>query len=160
MSEGAEAPTLEPFVRGKKGCLKLVTSPYWGSWYKQVDDPKGKDVDAKELLEQFWIKESFDRVPLQQLRRVVTFYRRYVSNVAANSTVDTNEVQVLLLRSETDITAWKILVPKQIITPGTVEAVTHPSCDLETGEDHLVFPPEGWAHAGSSHSHNTMGKRS
>lgn len=156
MSEGAEAPTLEPFVRAKKGCLKLVTSPYWGSWYKQVDDPKGKDIDTKELLEQFWIKESFNKVPLEQLRRIVTFYRRYVSNVAANSEVDTNEVQVLLLRSETDITAWKVLVPKQIITAATVEAVTHPCCDLETGEDHLVFPPEGWAHAGSSHSHNTL----
>ena len=151
-----QAPAIEPFVRGKSGCLQLITSEYWGSWYRAVEDPKGKDVDAKKLLSQFWIKPDFDRVPLEDLRRIVTFYRKYISNVAVNSTVDTNEVQVLLLRSETDVKLWKVLVPKQIITPATVEAVTHPSCDLETGEDYDVFPPVGWVHAGSSHSHNTM----
>lgn len=151
-----QAPAIEPFVRGKSGCLQLITSAYWGSWYRAVEDPKGKDVDAKKLLSQFWIKPDFDRVPLEDLRRIVTFYRKYISNVAVNSTVDTNEVQVLLLRSETDVKLWKVLVPKQIITPATVEAVTHPSCDLETGEDYEVFPPVGWVHAGSSHSHNTM----
>jgi hypothetical protein len=152
----SKAAAIEPFVRGKRGCLQLITSEYWGSWYRAIDDPKGKDIDTKELLSRFWIKPEFDKVPLVDLRRIVTFYRKYISNVAANSTVDTNEVQVLLLRSETDVKVWKVLVPKQIITPATVEAVTHPCCDLETGEDYDVFPPVGWVHAGSSHSHNTM----
>jgi hypothetical protein len=138
----SKTATIEPFVRGKSGCLQLITSEYWGSWYRAIDDPKGKDVNIKELLSQFWIKPDFDKVPLIDLRRIVTFYRKYISNVAANSTVDTNEVQVLL--------------PKQIITLATVEAVTHPCCDLETGEDYDIFPPVGWVHAGSSHSHNTM----
>jgi hypothetical protein len=152
----SKTAAIEPFVRAKSGCLQLITSEYWGSWYRAIDDPKGKDIDTKELLSRFWIKPEFDKVPLVDLRRIVTFYRKYISNVAANSTVDTNEVQVLLLRSETDVKVWKILVPKQIITPATVEAVTHPCCDLETGEDYDVFPPLGWVHAGSSHSHNTM----
>jgi hypothetical protein len=152
----SQVPLLEPFVRSKKGCLQLITSEYWGSWYRSIEDPKGKEVDPKELLNQFWLKPDFNRVPLVDLRRIVTFYRKYISQLSANSTFDTNEVQVLLLRSETDVKIWKILVPKQIITPATVEAITHPSCDLETGEDYDVFPPVGWVHAGSSHSHNTM----
>jgi len=152
----SKTAAIEPFVRTKSGCLQLITSEYWGSWYRAIDDPKGKDIDTKDLLSRFWIKPDFDKVPLVDLRRIVTFYRKYISNLAANSTIDTNEVQVLLLRSETNVKVWKILVPKQIITQAAVEAVTHPCCDLETGEDHDIFPPAGWVHAGSSHSHNTM----
>jgi len=68
------------------------------------------------------------------------------------------EVSVLLCRKLDDPTQWKILVPKQQVSHASVNADLTKKCvDIETGEAHDVFPPPGWLHAGSSHSHNTMG---
>ena len=66
------------------------------------------------------------------------------------------EVSVLLCRKADDLTQWRILVPKQQVTHASVSAETKLSIDIETGEVCDVFPPPGWLHAGSSHSHNTM----
>jgi hypothetical protein len=66
------------------------------------------------------------------------------------------EVSVCLLRSETDPSQWKVVVPLQEVTAVTVDARTEYSCDLFTGEEYTVFPPEGWLHAGSLHSHQQM----
>jgi hypothetical protein len=49
-----------------------------------------------------------------------------------------------------------MVVPKQIVTGTHVEADLRQSVDLETGEEYTMFPPLGWVHAGTSHSHNTM----
>jgi len=75
---------------------------------------------------------------------------------AQNSNSKDLEVSILLCRKADDLTKWRILVPKQDVSGGSVHAQTAESCDIETGEMITVFPPEGWLHAGSSHSHNSM----
>jgi hypothetical protein len=75
------------------------------------------------------------------------------------------EVQVCLLRNKitTDTGLdkagpdWKMVIPKQIVSGVSVKADLNKCIDIETGEEYTQFPPEGWLHAGSSHSHNTMG---
>lgn len=146
---------LAGFLRTKKGCFRRHDSRAWGSWYKIVEDPKGVEVPVEQLTA-FYLRENFPKLPLEDLRRIVTFYRRYITNLSPHSRADTNEVQVCLLRDTETLNNWKVLVPRQEISPVTVEAITSESCDLETGEEYRVFPPEGYAHAGSSHSHNTM----
>lgn len=143
---------LKPLLRTPKGCYKLHTSDAWGKWYKQIDDPKGVDVDPA-VLRTFTLTENFPKVPISTIRKIVSFYRHYITNLAASSRADTNEVQVLLLRKEPDYKEWKIVVPKQTITAVTVDAITNECCDISSGEEYTVFPPEGYAHAGSSHSH-------
>lgn len=66
------------------------------------------------------------------------------------------EVSCLLIRKLDDLSQWRILIPNQSVTRGSVNAVFDRCCDIVTGEEITQFPPPGWAHAGSSHSHNTM----
>lgn len=155
VEEVVKVPELKPLLRTPKGCFKLHKSKAWGTWYRQVDDPKGVDIDPL-VVKRFYLAEDFPKVPLKLVRQIVSFYRHYITNLAPNSTVDTDEVQVLLLRKEPDYLEWKVTVPEQVITTVTVDSTTKKGCDISTGEEYEVFPPEGYAHAGSSHSHNTM----
>lgn len=67
------------------------------------------------------------------------------------------EVSVVLLRDEETMTKWRMLVPRQEVGGASVEAdFTKGLCDIETGEEVTEWPPPGWMHAGSSHSHNNM----
>jgi len=66
------------------------------------------------------------------------------------------EVEALLCRKMDNLSEWKIVIPKQQVTHASVHAETAQSVDIETGEIYKVFPPTGWLHAGSTHSHNTM----
>lgn len=66
------------------------------------------------------------------------------------------EVSMLLCRKADDLSQWRILIPKQTVTGGSVNADLSETIDIETGEKFDAFPPVGWVHAGSSHSHNTM----
>jgi len=66
------------------------------------------------------------------------------------------EVSCIFIRKKPNYDEWKILVPKQKVSAGSVDADLSDLCDIETGERYDGIPP-GWAHAGSSHSHNTMG---
>ena len=61
-----------------------------------------------------------------------------------------------MLRDNATRTKWKIVVPKQTVSGVSVKSVLANNVDIETGEKYTQFPPEGWVHAGSSHSHNTM----
>lgn len=66
------------------------------------------------------------------------------------------EVSMLLCRKADDLSKWRILIPKQVVSGGSVNADLSETIDIETGEKFSAFPPLGWVHAGSSHSHNTM----
>jgi hypothetical protein len=67
------------------------------------------------------------------------------------------EVGVCLLRDQATLTQWKIVVPRQVVDGARVEADLRECIDISTGEEYTMFPPLGWLHAGTSHSHNTMG---
>lgn len=84
---------------------------------------------------------------------------RYSGGYSGGNTSYNNselEVSCLLLRKISDLSQWRILIPTQNVTRGSVNATFDKCCDLVTGEEITQFPPPGWAHAGSSHSHNTM----
>ena len=141
---------LAPFIRTKDGCYRLQDSAYWGKYYVKVKDPKGSD--APDTLEYLWLKPDFPKMPFELLQGIITFFRKY----AVDQGVTGNEVQVCLLRSETDPSKWKVVVPRQVVSGGTVDAELNHNCDLFTGEKYTSFPPEGWCHAGSIHSHVQM----
>lgn len=87
-------------------------------------------------------------------------YNIYNNSVYRSSTPSFSseqlEVSALLCRKMDDLSQWMILIPKQQVSHASVSAETAQSIDLETGEAHTTFPPLGWLHAGSTHSHNTM----
>jgi hypothetical protein len=143
-----------PFIRTKDGCFKLQKSNYWGEYYVPIKDPKGVDKPAE--VDYMWLKEQFDRLPFHLLQGIVTFFRSYMSTNGSAYVVGSTEVQVCLLRGVDDPSQWKVVVPMQSVTSVTVDAVTTHSCDLFTGEEYTVFPPEGYCHSGSIHSHNSM----
>jgi len=66
------------------------------------------------------------------------------------------EVTALLCRRIDDLTQWKIVIPKQVVSRASVFAEISRTIDIETGEIYEIFPPTGYVHAGSTHSHNTM----
>jgi len=66
------------------------------------------------------------------------------------------EVTALLCRKADDLSQWKIVIPRQTVSRGAVYAPIDKTIDIETGEQYPAFPPDGWLHAGSTHSHNTM----
>lgn len=141
-------------IRTKKyGCFELQTSPAWGKVLCPVDDPRGEDISI-ETLQSIRLPANFPRVPSHLWTRIITLYFHY-----CNPKVKTHgelEVSIVFLRSE-DFKRWKVIVPTQEVSGGSVEAKFENSCDIETGEEYTQFPPRGWVHAGSSHSHNTMG---
>jgi hypothetical protein len=66
------------------------------------------------------------------------------------------EVSALFCRRKDDLSIWRMLIPEQIVGGARVRARVGRSIDLATGERFEQFPPQGWVHAGSTHSHNTM----
>lgn len=144
----------QAFIRTKEGCYKLQKSQYWGEYYTSIKDPKG--VEAPKELEYLWLKENFNKLPYDLLQGIVTFFRSYMALHGTYYVQGSTEVQVCLLRGVTDPSLWKVVVPKQVVTAVTVDALTSNTCDLFTGEEYTVFPPEGFCHAGSIHSHAGM----
>jgi hypothetical protein len=137
------------------GCFINSESPAWGQYLLPADDPLGKRVSWKRI-NAFMLKENFPKVPKHLWAKIISLYFHFCD--PNNKTVDeSTEVSVLLLRSEDDFSKWRVLVPEQEVGGAYVKAKFDLCCDIETGE--LIkdnFPPPGWVHAGSSHSHNTM----
>ncbi len=142
------------FVRTKDSCYKLQKSSYWGEYYIPIKDPKGVEKPAE--LDYLWLKQEFDKLPFHLLQGIVTFFRCYMNMHGSGYVQGSTEVQVCLLRGAEDPSQWKVVVPKQVVTAVTVDAATAQTCDLFTGEEYTVFPPEGYCHSGSIHSHAGM----
>lgn len=146
------------YFRADDGVYKRIESP-WGSYYSKVPDPKGKPKPPE--LEEFQLNPNFAKLPGHLLQAIVTLFRQYLKSSHNKPKVkhqshfqdDTTEVQVCLLRKEDNPDIWKVVVPKQVVGAVTVDAVLAESCDLLTGEEYTVFPPIGYIHAGSIHSH-------
>lgn len=66
-----------------------------------------------------------------------------------------SEVGIVLARDAATLRQWRAFCPRQSVGGAHVALRMDALCDLLTGEafDGL---PEGWLHAGTSHSHNTM----
>lgn len=136
----------KPFYRTHDGYYRNITN-VWGTHFVKVRDPKGNPAPPE--LNSFWLTENFDKVPMPLLQAIVSFFRHYIQQ--GQKVRETEEVQVLLLRKEDDLSIWNATVPTQVIGGVTVDAVTATGCFLLTGEEYKVFPPEGWLSAGSIH---------
>lgn len=93
--------------------------------------------------------------PMQELGPA-TYYSTNFQHSYNNNTTKELEVTALLLRKADDLSQWKIVIPRQSISRAAVQAQIDKTVDIETGEQYQAFPPDGWLHAGSTHSHNTM----
>lgn len=155
------------YFRASDGVYKRIDSP-WGVYYAKVPDPKGKEKPPQ--INEFQINPDFSKLPAHLLQAIITLFRQYLRspeppkhkspinylNTLQQQKDETTEVQVSLLRKEDDPDVWKVVVPKQIVGAVTVDATLAESCDILTGEEYNVFPPIGWVHAGSCHSHHSM----
>lgn len=144
--------TLAPTIRHRKRGFFKLKQDCWGARYEKAPDPEGSEDDVPDDL---WIPDDFSRLPSEQWARVVQLYIELCD--PNNRVVDArSEVSVVFARRAPDFREWRTFVPKQTVGAGSVDADLTKLCDIVTGEELDGFP-EGWCHAGSSHSHHTMG---
>lgn len=143
------------FIRSKQdGCFLVQHSSAWGTFLRPTEDPEGEEL-TKEELTGIRLVDNFPRVPQAIWARIVRLFFHFCPSgkKARNQQL---EASILFLRKEDDLSQWKAVVPQQLVTGVSVKADFSKNCDIVTGEEYTQFPPEGWIHAGSSHSHNTM----
>lgn len=121
-----------------------VTS--WGAYYQQIPDPLANAEEAPKLFE---LRPDLTKIPYELWSAVIDLYFHYAA-------ISNLEVSVLLLRDAATKQKWKVVVPQQTVSAASVHAEFDDCIDLLTGEEYQSFPPDGWLHAGSSHSHHTM----
>tara|TARA_R100001244_G_scaffold25113_5_gene25718 strand:- start:4303 stop:5754 length:1452 start_codon:yes stop_codon:yes gene_type:complete len=155
------------FVRAEDGCYEVISSSAWGSVIISVRDPDANTKLTHHDRKGIKLIDDFPVLPKELWGPIIGLYFHYCKppkNQWAKS--DDNEVSVVLLRRMDDLSKWKVVVPKQIVDGASVRADFEECCDIVTGEKYDSFPPidkddDGndvfWVHAGSSHSHNTMG---
>lgn len=164
------------------GTFEIVSSSAWGHVLVPVKHPNPRSHKATlEEVNGIKLIDSFPKIPGHLWTRWIDLCFHYSSNTYQeiktyegwdkkteswknfNYVVDTGfseanqlEVTILLCRKESDLSQWRMLVPRQSVAAAHVRADVGPCIDIETGERFEYFPPPGWLHAGSSHSHNTM----
>lgn len=145
-------------IRTKRhGCFQFSESPAWGAYLVPVDDPEGQDVPEDDLRG-IKLIENFPRLPAELWGPFISLAFHFCpEKKKKNQKVKELEVSIVLLRKADDLSQWKIVVPEQVVTGASVEAKFDNNCDIVTGEIYNQFPPPGYIHAGSAHSHNTMG---
>lgn len=132
----------------RNGVFKSTLSPAWGTYWAKIDDPEANETQDL-CQDDFELVSNFPRLPAELWSAVIKLYFDYAKTKS--------EVQILLLRDEETLTHWKIVVPRQRVTEVSVDSPNfNDCCDLITGEQYTVFPPEGYVHVGSSHSHNIL----
>lgn len=132
----------------RDGVFKNTLSQAWGAYWAKVDDPEANETNDLNQSS-FKLIENFPKIPADLWSAVIKLYFDHAKNK--------NEVQVLLLRDEDTLSHWKIVVPRQEVTGTSVDSYNfNDCCDLITGEKYTVFPPEGYIHTGSSHSHHVL----
>lgn len=150
---------MKNFVRSKKhGCFKFQSSTAWGKFLQPAEDPEGVALTKFERTGIQLIKD-FPKVPPELWSRIIGlyFYMCPPAETLSASYHDSQlEVQVCFLRDVETKQKWKVVVPKQTVSGISVKSELNQCIDIATGEKYDQFPPPGWLHAGSSHSHNTM----
>jgi len=133
------------------GCFEVYQS-YWGKYIRSCFDPEANVEITEEHFKYFELNPDIHKIPAELWTRWVKLCFHFVNKVA-NSV----EVSVRILRSQEDPSKYRILVPRQKVSGATVriDSFTE-SIDIETGEELVEYPPQGWIPVGSSHSHNTM----
>lgn len=145
--------------RTQDGCFGMFHSKAWGYYLMKISDPDANPLSEEEL-NGIKLNKDFPRIPADLWSRWIAlcFYMcpQHDTKVTSSFHDRQLEVQVCLLRDEATLSKWKIVVPKQVVSGVSVSAHLNDNIDIATGEVYDQFPPQGWLHAGTSHSHNTM----
>lgn len=147
-----------PIVRGKDGYYRILHARDWGKILIPSENPEGVVLSDFEL-EGIQINPDFPKIPAELWSPYIELcFFMCPEGKKLNTKFHESqlEVQVCLLRDAETRTKWKIVVPKQQVSGVSVKAELAENIDIVTGEKYKQFPPHGWVHAGSSHSHNTM----
>jgi hypothetical protein len=135
----------------ENGCWEVYDGT-WGSYLRPAFDPDANAVITDDHLKHFELNENIHRIPADLWAKWVKLCFHYVDKVQ-----ECVEVSVRILRSEADPSVYRLLVPRQKVSGGSVRVDSFDEAiDLATGEEITQYPPEGWIPVGSSHSHNTM----
>lgn len=136
---------MNTFIRTKRDGVFRPRTSNCGTVYVPCDDP---DATHDDPPSGFTLNESFPRLDVPNWQRIISLFYAYLDKG--------REVSVILLRDEATSKRWRVMVPKQETDTTTCKCDLTVLRDLETGEDSQGIP-DGWYHAGSSHSHHTMG---
>jgi len=140
-------------ITSHKGTFEVDKSESWGWYLVPVTDPRHRELTLQEINGVKLIPD-FPRIPADLWICWVDLCFHYCPN--KNSPEPELEVTTLLCRNKQDPSKWRMLIPNQTVSGVHVQAEVKDCIDLMTGERFDYFPPIGWDHAGSSHSHNTM----
>lgn len=147
--DNKEIPTI--LRTADSGCWEVYNGT-WGSYLRSTFDPDANAVITEEHLKHFELNENIHRIPAELWAKWIKLCFYYVDKV--QSCV---EVSMRILRSESDPSVYRFLVPRQKVCGASVRVDSFDEAiDLDTGEEITSYPPEGWIPVGSSHSHNTM----
>lgn len=141
------------YLRTKTGCYAAGEN-LLGQFLYRIEDPEAV-MDCPKGSELFELNSSLPQIPKRLWGAMVDLF----IHMAKNHT-NPQEVQVRFLYkldAQEGEMPWKIVVPRQIVSGGSVNSPNlQDCCDLITGIPLTQYPPEGYVDAGSAHSHNTM----
>lgn len=147
-----------PVIPGKEGYYRILHARDWGKVLFPSGNPEGAELSKFEL-EGIQLNPGFNKIPHElwsPYLELCFFMCPDAEKLSPRFHDGQLEVQVCLLRDLKTMTKWKIVVPRQVVSGVSVKAELAENIDLVTGEKYHQFPPVGWVHAGSAHSHNTM----
>lgn len=151
--------TVLGIIRTPTGVLATESDPAWGITLQPGKDPAGTFV-PKSALEAISLPEGWTKVPAPLWRAFRDLCFRFL-NWESKEVDSAQEVAIILTRSGPNFETWEAWVPTQEVNGGRVDSdLRIPLVNLLTGErfDSLsAIVATGRAHAGSMHSHNTMG---
>lgn len=152
---------MEPVFKTEYGLVKAIINQKLGASFEPHPDETAKEADnyLPYWQAKFTLSPNIQPIPYSLWSAVVKLYFDFAKKGIPL------EVSVMLLRDAATGTKWKILVPKQEVSSGSVERIRYnngtsvPCIDLIDGTEYM-FPDDDiffdWDVAGSSHSHNTM----
>lgn len=138
------------FRSALNGCFRLLNTPY-GQYLAPARDPLADGELPPEATRSFELHDKPPAIPAELWSAWIKLCFHFVRN--ENGV----EVGCRILRHTDDHSQWRILIPEQRVSGGSVRVLTcDNSLDLITGEVIETYPPENWMPMGTSHSHNTM----
>lgn len=154
-----EASNPKKTKRGTDGQLyEVVKERHLGIGAIKVQECHGEEL-SDQFLNGFKLDKNFPKIPWALWESWIQLCFKFCNykKGKSKSIHPTYEVGVSLLRSLNDsFQTWKIVLSKQSVSSARVDAKLDSCIDIVTGEEYDHFPPDGWVHAGTSHSHNTM----
>jgi hypothetical protein len=138
-------------LRSHEACYEVVKNSF-GCYLRQIPDPEANPALTREVISTFQVDPNFNKIP-------ATVWAPWVQLCFHLAQMgESLEVAAAILQNTADPTQWRLTVPKQSVSGGSVSAdIPIGSIDVATGEVIETWPPEGWLPVGTTHSHGTMG---